>query len=122
MRRMLRFLGFIVETIIAPPGTNLLGFTLMLIIFLPLAILIQESGRPIGGVLTFIGGGLVFGVDWFLRRPREFYAGQSLSDLKLSLLFDLKKGGRMAYLPAWICGILWMISGLIYALIELIKG
>jgi hypothetical protein len=97
----------------------------MLIIFLPLSILIHESarsGRPIGGVLTFIGGGLVFGVDRFFRRPREFYAGQSLSDLKWDLLFDLKKGARMIYLPAWICGILWMISGLIYALIELIKG
>lgn len=122
IRKVLRALGFIVETIIAPFGTNLLGLALMLVVFLPLGILIQKFGRRIEGIVNFIGGGLILGVDWFFRRPREFYAGQSLSELKWDLLFDPERGPRILYLPAWMVGVIWMVSGLILALIELIKG
>lgn len=122
MRKILRALGFIVETIIAPMGTNLLGLALALIVFLPLGILIEKFGRRIEGIVNFIGGCLILGVDWFFRRPREFYAGQSLSELKWDILFDSERGARFVYLPMWIWGGIWMISGLILALIELIKG
>jgi hypothetical protein len=122
IRRVLRVLRFIIEFIIAPVGTNLLGLALLLVVFLPLGILMEKFGRRIEGIVNFIGGGLTFGIDWFFRRPREFYAGQSLSKLKWDLLFDPEWGPRIAYLPAWMVGIIWMFVGLIVALIELIKG
>jgi hypothetical protein len=122
IRKVLRALAWAIEAIIAPFGTNLLGLALMLIVFMPLGILMKEFGRQIEGVVNFIGGALVFGVDWFFRRPREFIAGQSLSELKWDLLFDGERGPRIIYLPAWMVGVIWMVTGLILALLSLIKG
>jgi hypothetical protein len=120
-RKVLRALAWVIEAIIAPFGTNLLGLALMTIVFMPLGILMERFGRQIEGVLNFIGGAFIFGIDWFFRRPREFIAGQSLSELKWDLLFDWERGPRIIYMPAWMVGVIWMVAGLILALIELIK-
>ena len=125
MRKIRRAVVWVIEAIVglvAPFGTNLLGLALFLIVFAPLGILIEKFGRQIEGVVNFIGGSLILGVDWFFRRPREFFAGQSLSELKWDLLFDAERGARIAYLPAWMIGVIWMVTGIVIALIELIKS
>jgi hypothetical protein len=125
--KLMRALVFIVETILAPAGTNLLGLTMAVIIFVPLGIFIQKLGGRIEGVIegaaSFIGGVLTFGIDWIYRHigPHEFQA-QEMRLLKFDILFDLKKGGRILFLPVWIWGALCMISGIITVVWTLIKG
>lgn len=125
--KLMRALVFMVETLIAPAGTNLIGFTMAVVIFVPLGIFIQKLGGRIEGVIegavNFLGGVLTFGSDWIYRHigPHEFHA-QEAHLLKFDISFDLKKGGRIIYLPVWIWGVLWMISGIITVVWTLIKG
>jgi hypothetical protein len=99
IKKVLRALAFIVEFLIAPAGTNLVGLAMAVAIFVPLGIFIQKFGGRIEGVtegiVNFIGGGLMLGVDWIYRLvgPHEFYA-QELHLLKFDLLSDPKRGGE----------------------------
>jgi hypothetical protein len=112
-RKWLPALGFLIQRMDIPflglIGTNLLGLLLAFAAFLPLGFLMQRFGARIEGVVTFLGGGIVFGADWIFRR-------------KFDILFEEKHGARLFYLPMWIWGIIWMVVGIIKVIIELIKG
>jgi uncharacterized membrane protein len=128
IRKVVRALVFMVETILAPAGTNFLGLAVVLAAFLPLAFFIKKLGANLEGymegLVIFIAGGIVFGIDWSYRRlgPREFYADESLDRLKYEAMFDWNQGARLLFLPIWIWGVIWIIVGLIKLILTLVKG
>jgi hypothetical protein len=89
------------------PGSNLLGFLVFLIVF---GILAAVGGdwvnTPGEGLLNLVGGALCIGIDLGLR-----------SLFKWLSLQQAEGGPRVVYLPLWVWGILWCISGVVRALI-----
>ena len=84
------------------PGTNFSG----LLFFVAVAIIMIEWRAALhDGVTTLIVGSVLFLIDWTFR-------GRLGADL-----FDYDRGARVAFLPMWIWGIIWMISGLVQLVI-----